>query len=237
MPVEIKPDQELTRLNSANLVEQTAAVLREQIVSGNFAPGESLPSQGELCQQLGISRSVIREAMRTLQSQGLIEVTQGRRPSVLPAGPAAVVDSLGTLIQRSQVSLLDLLEVRQPLEIEIAAKAAEGRSDDQVRQLRATIDDLRDARDLPSQISADLRFHKVLAEASGNPLFGIVLDVLAELLRESRRKTISQSGRETAVSFHTQILNAVESGDVKAAQSAMIQHMEQTRRDIETTGS
>ena len=117
----------LQRLSSAKLVEQTVAVLREQIVSGNFTAGGPLPSQGELCVELGVSRSVIREAMRTLQSQGLIEVSQGRRPTVLPAGPAAAIETLSTLVERSQVSLLQLLEVRQPLEVEIAAKANKAR--------------------------------------------------------------------------------------------------------------
>jgi GntR family transcriptional repressor for pyruvate dehydrogenase complex len=223
----------LSRLNSAKLVEQTVAALREQILSGSYPSGAVLPSQGAICDELGVSRSVVREAMRTLQSQGLIEVTQGRRPCVLPAGPAPVIESLGTLVERSVISLQQLLEVRRPLEVEIAARAARQRSDEHVEQLRLSLDAMRDAGDLPAQVDADVHFHKILADASGNPLFGIMLDVLSKLLHESRRHTIRQSGIETALRFHERIFRAVQEWDVESARNAMREHMEQTALDLD----
>lgn len=207
-------------------------VLRDQILSGNYAAGQNLPSQGELCIELGVSRSVVREAMRTLQSQGLITVSQGKRPSVLPAGPRAVIETLSTLVERSQVSLLELLEVRRPLELEIAELAAQRRTGEHLAKLHASIVALEAAEDMETGIAADSRFHKILAEASGNPLFGIVLDVFASLLRDSRRQTIRQSGMDMAVSYHRQILAAVEAGDANSARSLMAAHMRQTEIDI-----
>lgn len=224
---------DLQQLNSQNLVEQAVEALRDHILSGKFGKDQELPSQGELCNTLGVSRSVIREAMRTLQAQGLIEVSQGRRPRVLPAGPGALLQSLNTLVQRSDLSLLQLVEIRRPLEAESATLAAQRITAIQLVELRASVDALRDAVDLEAQVEADVRFHKVLADAAGNPLFGIILDVLAHQLRESRRRTLRQSGVETALGYHQRILAAVEAGDSARARQVMLQHLERTRQDIE----
>jgi DNA-binding FadR family transcriptional regulator len=218
--------------SSRNLVQDAAEALRRYVLEGHLGPGDELPSQGELCAELGVSRSVIREAMQVLQSQGLIEISQGRRPRVLPAGPAAVVDTLSMLVARSEIALAKLLEVRRPLEIEIAGLAAERATAQQRQQLREAVDALRAAPNIEAQIAADVRFHKVLAEASGNPLFGIVLDVLAELLYQSRRHTLQQSGVAMALSHHRKILAAVEAANPVKARTFMIQHMEQTRADL-----
>lgn len=209
--------------------------LRDRIMRRRLAAGAELPSQGQLCEELGVSRSVIREAMQILQSQGLIEISQGKRPRVLPAGPQAAIGTLSTLVERTDVSLLKLLEVRRPLEIEIAGLAAMRGNRDHVTELEATVDDLRQADSIELEIAADMRFHKVLAECSGNPLFGVLLDVLAELLRESRRHTLRRSGAEMALLHHQRILAAVAGGNAEQARAAMADHMEQTRRDIEAS--
>jgi GntR family transcriptional repressor for pyruvate dehydrogenase complex len=233
MPSSTAKGPDLRHLASQNLVEQAVEALREQILNGKLAPAGELPSQGELCDMLGVSRSVVREAMRTLQSQKLIEVSQGRRPRVLPVGPDAVVESLGTLVRRSELSLLQLVELRRPLEAEIAVLAARRARPEQIQELREAVEALAVAPDLDSQIAADVRFHKGLAEATGNSLFGIILNVLADLLHESRRRTLRQSGVGTALGYHRRILAAVEAGDAAAAREEMLQHLERTRHDIE----
>ncbi len=222
-------------LNAEKLVEQTVSALREEILSGHYTSGQTLPSQGAMSAELGVSRSVVREAMRTLQSQGLVTVSQGKRPSVLPAGPSAVIETLGTLVARSGVSLMQLLEVRRPLEIEIAALAAKRRNASQLQRMQESIQELEHAESIEAGTAADVQFHKVLGEASDNPLFGIVLDVFATLLRDSRRHTIQQSGKSTAIHHHRQILAAVADGDATAARDRMIAHMVQTEKDIRSS--
>lgn len=215
-----------------NLVDETVEALRRKILGGSLVAGDLLPSQGDLSTELGVSRSVIREAMKVLESRGLIEISQGRRPRILPASPTAVIETLQTLIERSELSLLALLEIRQPLEVEIAGLAAERLTGVQAEQLRESVAALREAPDRASEIAADMRFHKLLAEATGNPLFGIVLDVLAQLLQASRRKTLQQSGRDMALSYHERICDAVCAHNATLASQLMGQHMAQTRVDL-----
>ena len=226
-PLTAKP---LRQLAPRSLVNEATESLRCYVLDGHLASGDEFPSQGQLCEELGVSRSVIREAMKTLQSQGLIEISQGRLPRVLPAEPTAVIDTLGMLMRRSDISLLQLVEVRRPLELEIAELAARRAEQKHIAELRESVDALHHADDLATQVSADVRFHKTLADASGNPLFGIVLDVFAQLLHESRRRTLAQSGKNVALSYHRRILSAVEERDAVKARDLMSKHMAQTKK-------
>lgn len=216
-----------------DLVTQTVNAMIKKIMADGLGPGHPLPSQGKLCEELGVSRSVIREAMRVLQSRGFVDVSQGSRPRVTPASPNVAIDSLTTFVRRSDFSLLQLWEMRAPLEAEIAKLAARRITPDKLAELKASVVALRDAADLETQIDADIWFHRVLAEATGNPLFGIMLDVLADRLRASRRQTLARSGVSMALGYHQRILNAIEARDTEAAAREMTSHMEQTKQDLE----
>lgn len=222
----------LIDLKPENLVTRAVEALRQFILTEMIEPGAELPSQGELAEKLGVSRTVIREAMRTLESQGLVEISQGKLPRVLPANTQVVIDGLSTLMERSSVTLLDVLEVRRPVEIEAAVLAAEKATDEHLRQMRESNDALAKAKTIEEQILADMRFHKIVAEATGNPVFGIVLDVLAQFLFESRRTTLSQSGAKVALRHHELLLKAIEERDLTKARQAAADGMRQTEADL-----
>jgi DNA-binding FadR family transcriptional regulator len=116
--------------------------LTEHIVQGEFDESGWLPSEGELTKAFGVSRTVVREAMRSLRAHGLVEVSQGRPPRVKPPDSQATVASLRLLLRRNKATLLHLAEVRQPLEGEIAALAAERANDEHLRQLERSVHDL-----------------------------------------------------------------------------------------------
>ena len=175
---------------------------------------------------LGVSRTVLREAMKHLQAQGLVLMSQGKRPRVRPADPQAAVESLDLLLQRSEGSLGHLVEARRPLECEIAGLAAERATPEHVEAAQAAIESLRVAKSLDEQIEADVRFHRVLAQATGNPVFLTLLDTVAGLLRESRRRTIGKHGMGVAVDHHAGILDAIRRRDPAAARAAMGHHLD-----------
>lgn len=221
---------------TGDLVAQVSDHLRKEIVSGSYAAGMSLPSEGGLAESLGVSRTVIREAMRSLRSQGLIIMSQGARPRVaeVDAGPAA--ESLRLLLARSRTSLLQLTEVRLPLESSIAAFAANRATADQIVGLQAAITELEQAASLNSQVAADIRFHDLLAEATGNPVFATLLRAIGGLLDASRRRTIKAAGPQPAIIGHREILTAIEQRDAKAAEAAMRRHLAWAARDICSNG-
>jgi GntR family transcriptional repressor for pyruvate dehydrogenase complex len=219
--------------------DRVAVVLRElteRIASGRIPAGGGLPSEGELARAFDVSRTVIREAMRGLRAQGLVEVSRGRTPRVKPPDAQAAVASLELLLRRNQATLLQLAEVRQPLESEIAALAAARANDVHLLQLQRALDDLATRPTIDERVEADVRFHRILAEATGNPVFVLLLETLAELLRESRRKTLAYSGVEYAAAGHRPILAAVAAHDPERARAAMDQHLQLAARDLHEMG-
>lgn len=214
------------------LVEQVVERLREAILSGEYPPESSLPSEGTLGKSLGVSYTVVREAMRVLRSQGLVEVSQGRRPRVKPAGPEVVRESMATMLRRGTQSLDELTELRRPLECEIAALAATRATPEQLAALEEAIEDQRTAATRDQQIVADMRFHELLAEASGNALFPLILSSVAGLLWESRRQAFANVGILHAVEGHRAVLEAVRRHDAPAAREAMLHHMQMIVQDL-----
>jgi len=220
------PDQSL-------LADTVLSRLTEHIVMGDFGADGSLPSQGELAASFGVSRTVIREAMRGLCAQGLVEVSQGRAPRVKPPDSTATIASLRLLLRRNRATLRHLMEVRGPLESEIAEVAAKRANDEHVRQLHRAAHDLAAASTLEARIEADVRFHRILSEATGNPVFVLLLETMAEFLSESRSKTLTHSGVEKALAGHRAILRAVEGRAGEEARAAMQEHLRSAARDLQ----
>jgi GntR family transcriptional regulator, transcriptional repressor for pyruvate dehydrogenase complex len=211
--------------------------LTEHIVRGDFDGNGLLPSEGELTKSFGVSRTVVREAMRSLRAQGLVEVSQGRAPRVKPPDAKATVASLRLLLRRNKATLLHLVEVRQPVEGEIAALAAERANDEHLRQLERAVHDLAAASQLEARIEADVRFHRILGEATGNPVFVLLLETLADFLRESRQKTLAFSGVEQALAGHRAVFEAVRNREPLQAREAMQDHLGMAARDLQSIGT
>jgi GntR family transcriptional regulator, transcriptional repressor for pyruvate dehydrogenase complex len=222
----------LPPLVSENLVAEVVGRLKAHILSGQMPADSPLPAEGKLAESFRVSRTVIREAMRILSAQGLVEISQGKRARIKPADPAATIASLDALLSRSPGSLAHLTEVRRPLEIEIAGLAAERGSAEQLAALERANDELASATSLEAAVEADVRFHRLLAEATGNPIFALMLETIAQLLKESRRRTIATSGQQLALEEHRRILATVKLRDPQAAREAMAFHLSLVKRDL-----
>lgn len=209
-------------------VEHVVEALRGEILSGGWAPGSSLPAEGELCATFGVSRTVIREAIRTLRTQGLVEVSQGRRPWIKPAEPQAAVETLLAYLQRGQHTGEHILEVRTTLETEIARLAAVRAEPSQLHAMQTVVREQREGRSLEETVQTELRFHALLAAAAGNPLFELLRAALSGLLRQSQSARVTLAGHQRAAREHQAILTALERRDPEAACQAMREHLRPT---------
>jgi GntR family transcriptional repressor for pyruvate dehydrogenase complex len=219
------------KLDRVDLVDEMVSQLKARILEGDFASGE-LPAEGELSTTYGVSRTVAREAMRTLRTMGLVEVAQGKRPRVRPVDPEMAVDFLTLLLHRGSVSLIDLIEVRLPIEGQIAQLAALRATSTDIDAMEQAIRLQTDAASLNAQVEADMKFHQALAAATGNEIFRLLLAALASLLEESRRQSISRVGSARAVEGHQAILAAIRKRDAEGARKAMAKHLEMAREDL-----
>jgi len=210
----------------------------EALIFDRLEPGEILPSEGKLAEALGVSRLTVREANRALEARGLLEIRQGRRPTVAAPNGALVGDFFKIAVRRDPRAVLDLLDVRMALEVHIAALAAKRATTADVADLEMFVEAMRAAVDQPEAFhAADVRFHEKLAAASSNRLLVFLIEALSEPLRESRLRSFAGHqargrGAEDVIEQHVAILEAVRRRNAKAASAAMRYHLQQTERDL-----
>jgi GntR family transcriptional repressor for pyruvate dehydrogenase complex len=205
------------------------------VVSSGLSPGERLPPERELVGRLGVSRTVVREALNLLEARGLISIEHGRGAVVSGGSTHAVRDTLGLLLRVRPKALWELLEIRKILEVEIAGLAAERAEGEDVREMRGQLDRMEALIDAPEgYVDADVEFHALLARSTRNGVLLIMLDPIVELLRASREVSASRPGSALrALREHEEILRCVKAGDAEGARQRMRLHLANTARDIE----
>ncbi|MBM3873759.1 MAG: FadR family transcriptional regulator [Verrucomicrobia bacterium] len=208
---------------------QLAALIREEGSGGD----RWLPGERSLAERLGVSRTVVREATKRLEQQGMLEIQHGSGIRVVDRLHRPLNDSLTLLIPDVAERLRQLNEVRLGLEPAAAALAAERATREQVRDLRRLQERLEAAADPAAAIEVDIAFHRAIAEAGGNLIHGLILDSFAELGLASRLRTIGRVGKTSAVAHHRRIIAAIERRDPAAATRAMRLHILAAGEDLD----
>jgi DNA-binding FadR family transcriptional regulator len=208
--------------------------LEQAILSGELADGDFLPAERRLSEHYGVSRSVIREALGRLNSLGLIEIRHGSGSRVVPPSGREISVGYERMLRNTDAGLDDLAVVRMALETAIASLAAVHRTDGHLGRLAATQRVLANPRrSLAAHVKADAEFHAILAEATGNRFFPLVLAPIHDRLTDSRLKTLRQYGAHIAHEHHDKVLEAVREQDPAAAASAMREHLTVNSRHLE----
>jgi GntR family transcriptional repressor for pyruvate dehydrogenase complex len=232
-----RPLEEIQPVDRTSVVDAVIERLEEMIFAG-LEPGETLPSEGQLAEALGVSRLSVREATRTLEARGLLDISKGRRPRIAAPNGALVGDFFKTAVRRDPRALLDLLDVRRALEVHIAALAARRATKGDIADMEMSIAAMRAAEDESEAFhAADVRFHENLAAGSGNRLLVFLIEAFAEPLRESRLRSFAGhrargGGIEDVIQQHQTILDAITARNPKAAAQAMREHLKQTEQDL-----
>jgi GntR family transcriptional regulator, transcriptional repressor for pyruvate dehydrogenase complex len=221
---------ELSTIRKNRVHEEVARQL-ENLILKQLKPGDKLPAERELAAMLGVSRSSIRDAIRRLELVGLVEPRQGSGTRVREISTETLVSPLANVIAQKRQMVNELLEFRQMLEPGMAARAAEHATRDDVAKMEEILD--RQERKIRSgglAIEEDSEFHYRIATAARNSVVLKVVDVVMDLLRETRSRSLQSEGRpQKSMAGHRRILNAIRRGDPEAAEAAMRQHI----RDIE----
>ncbi len=223
-------------MNRDRLYEQVAQQIQGLIVASGWPAGSKMPAERELVEQFGVSRPVIREALKALSERGLVAIRPGRGIFVADLNADALKEPMKLLFQRRNFSYENLVETRRVLEVEIAGLAAERAEPEQVARMRAAIAEM-DATYAEAEtfIRADHAFHVALAEATQNPLLPMLIDSIGELVRETRRLVIEVGGSQTRGQYyHARLLDAVIHHDSAAARKTMGEHLDQFDKDIRT---
>jgi GntR family transcriptional repressor for pyruvate dehydrogenase complex len=227
-------------VKTSRLYEQIVQQVEDSILKGQLKPGDQLPAERDLAQSFGVSRTAVREAVKTLREKGLVEAYSGRGTFVTNGTSHAIRQSLDLMIRVSQQEgATHLAELRQVLEPEIAALAASRIEEQLLITMREAVTAMdRSLHDPEAYIEADLDFHLALAEAVGNPLVLSLLDSIVGLLREQRSRIFGvDGGPERGQFHHKRILEATERRDPDAAREAMRAHLGQVREDSSSSAA
>ncbi|MFT4083003.1 MAG: FadR/GntR family transcriptional regulator [Nocardioides sp.] len=198
------------------------ADLREAIETGVFGVGERLPSETALAERYGVSRTVVREVLRSCESAGLTVTRPGRGSFVVsPRSPELVFEGY---------SATQLMEARPAIEIPAAGLAALRRTDDQLGEIRRLGEAMAEAVDDTEWTRLDARFHLAIAQASANPVFADVLaSIAAALRRQSQLLNVQLDRRTDSVREHRAVIAALVRGSATEAEDAMRFHLEEVR--------
>jgi len=221
-----KPEFEAIR--RSKVYEEVARRL-ERLIAEKMKPGDMLPPERELAESFGVSRSSIRDAIRRLELVGMVEPRQGAGTVVRELSTGNLINPLTTALVQKRKLVVELLDVRKMLEPPLAARAASHASAGDIAEMEDILrrQDEKLRRGDPA-IEEDNEFHYTIAMASENSVVLKVLDVLMDLLRETRERSLQVEGRpQKSIAGHRRILAAIKRHDAVAAELCMRRHIEE----------
>jgi GntR family transcriptional regulator, transcriptional repressor for pyruvate dehydrogenase complex len=209
-------------------VYEEVAKQLERLILEKLKPGDKLPSERDLAEMLQVSRSSIRDAIRGLELMGLVEPRQGAGTIVRERSIESPINPFSSALKRRKELVSELLDFRKMLEPPLASRAATHASPDEISEMEEILQ--RQEQKLSRRevaIDEDAEFHYAVALASGNSVVLKVLDILMDLLRDTRERSLQVPGRpQKSLAGHRRILTAIKQRDAEAAKSAMRRHIE-----------
>jgi GntR family transcriptional regulator, transcriptional repressor for pyruvate dehydrogenase complex len=216
-------------IHRARVYEEVAHRLQALILDGKLKPGDRLPPERELVRRFHVSRGSVRDAIRTLEDIGLVRSRQGGGTAVCELSANSLIVPLSSALVRKSDLVSELLDVRRMLEPPLAARAALNASDEEIAHLQDVLRrQRRKVRRGELTVEEDSDFHYSIALAARNGVVRKVVDLLMDLLRESRARSLQVEGRlERSLAGHCLIVLAIQRHDPRAAEEAMQLHLQQ----------
>jgi GntR family transcriptional repressor for pyruvate dehydrogenase complex len=208
---------------SEEIIEQ----VRDLIVSGRLQPGDRLPAERELALMLRVGRSAVREAIRAMESLGIVEARAGEGTFVAVPTERHGRDPLTASLYQTWSTQRKLFEVRRVLEPGLASLAARRASTEQIGKLRAVLGEQEaQVQRGETGVEEDTAFHFLIAEATGNEVLLRIVDSLMDLLRKTREASLQHDTRPArSLKQHQTVLEAIEARDPAAAERRMREHI------------
>ena len=214
--------------------------ISDKITNGEFQPGDRLPSERAMMDLFHRSRPTIREALRMLERNGLVQIIPGTRGALVTTpGSSTIAESLQNLISMDSIPEEDLLECRESIEMQSALWACERRTKEELAELEELVNELNENSEIDDIIRIDTDFHKAIAKASHNKVVRIFSGVLHQVVWETLKVAYDNkdsAGRKRMireiVDDHTEIYTCIKNDDPQNCRLAMEKHMRKFQADI-----
>lgn len=223
----------LRAIKKIRVYEDIVAQIKNLIAQGKLRPGDQLPSERELSEMFQVSRASVREAIRALESIGLIDIRQGEG-TYIASTIETLLTSVASALAQHRDPLTPVFEARKILEPATAALAAERATAEEVAKLEAILtEQAKQIAEGETGVEADTRFHFTLAEAAKNEVLLRLNEAIVDGLRETRVRSLRSQGRPArSMAGHREILEAIRSKDPAKAREAMLNHLETIEHNV-----
>lgn len=220
-----------------SLYHQVIENIRKLVMESKLKAGEKLPSERDLAEMYGVSRVPVREALKTLEFLGIVQSVRGDGVYIQKIQAHDLLDNVAFAVQENESDLLqELFEARVAIEVKAAQLAATRRTEENLEEmLEAVLDMERDLLLNRDAAISSYQFHLAIIKASQNRVLYRIHDNLSEMLKLSRRKSLSIKGHSVvALDFHKQLLNEIRNQNAENAGTLMMKHLQEARYLLET---
>ena len=224
----------LRAIKKTRIHEEVFSQIHELIKEGRFKGRDQLPSERELAETFKVSRTSVREALRALETQGLIVSRTGMGSFVADLPVESLIGPLARLLIDEKKALADVFEMRKLIEPHIAALAAERATRSDIAQLKRIVAKQSEAVTRgETGVEADAEMHFAIGRATGNQALQKLVSGLMEMLSRSREESLqTDKRRESSIETHRRIIAAIEKHDKLRARSEMLRHIEQVEESV-----
>ncbi len=231
----------ITQELDGGLVERVVRVVNDRIKIERLRVGDPIPSETAFANELGVSRTAVREAFRALATLGILQVVNGRRARVGATDATVLGLVLDHAVHTDRASIQQIYDVRRTIEVRTAALAALRRTDAEAGAIRAHAQGLRADFHRPAQaMEHDIAFHTAIANASRNPLFALIVGSFEVITRQTWRigwdSRPTDADRMANVKCHERIAEAIALREPRAAEAAMAEHFDSSVKALLSAG-
>ncbi|MDQ0189890.1 FadR family transcriptional regulator [Alicyclobacillus cycloheptanicus] len=215
------------------LSQKIIAQITDAIIRGELRPGDRMPTERDLAEMFGVSRTVIRDAIKILSGRGILDVKHG--VGIFVSGSGSPSDNGLIIFEPNELNLRDAFETRQVLEPQAASWAAERADESHIVRLQTIMEDAWNHKtDLSVLYERDLQFHIAVAEASQNLVFVKLMWTLLGVLKETRRTSLQIPHRPRhSLDEHTAVMKAIANRDPQQARVLMAAHLSQVKEAVD----
>ena len=228
---------EYTPIRTGRMADLVSSQLKESIFQGEYQSGERIPPEHQLVEIFGVSRVIVREAIRNLEQAGLIEIKRGPKGGafVLPMKHDAVSQVIRDVLRLGNAKVAHIMEVRLDIEPVVAGLAAERATVKDIEMLCRGVEGMPDAPG-DEYVAWNVNFHRLLAKCAHNPMYDILVNILMDFAEELILKIKPSERIIHDTTSHPELLELVRQGDVEGARRKMRFHLEDivpTLKDLE----
>jgi DNA-binding FadR family transcriptional regulator len=237
------------KIKRPRLYEEIAGILREAILSGRYQPGETIQTEAGLTEQFGVSRNVVREALRLLQSRGFLEIRRGPQGGafVTDLQPTTISENLSDLIRVGYVTIDHLTHARMYMEPEVFRLAAQNATVEELVGIENLLNEYNGTDDNDKQVTLNCDFHRLVGKACGNPLFSILIQSIMDFTERFVRTINPMHNIVHHQDEHRELFNTIRNHDPDRAFTLAQNHiahlnnemkrLEQTYEDLLKRGT